>query len=76
MPRKAAPVHPGEVLFADFLVPFGLSQYRLAQGISVVPRRINEIVRGKRANTADTAQRSRRAGRRLAYAVHTVMGNR
>jgi addiction module HigA family antidote len=52
-----APIHPGEVLLADFLEPLGLSQYRLAQDISVPPRRINEIVHGKRAITADTALR-------------------
>ena len=51
---KLAPIHPGEVLFADFLEPLGLSQYRLAHDISVPPRRINEIVLGKRAVTADT----------------------
>jgi antitoxin HigA-1 len=54
---KLAPIHPGEVLLEDFLDPFGLSQYRLAQDISVPPRRINEIVHGKRAVTADTALR-------------------
>ena len=57
MVSKLAPIHPGEVLFADFLEPYGLSQYRLAQEISVAPRRINEIVHGKRAITADTALR-------------------
>lgn len=51
------PVHPGEILMEDFLVPLGLSQYRLAKGMSVPPRRINEIVHGKRAITADTALR-------------------
>ena len=55
--RKLAPIHPGEVLMADFLEPLGLSQYRLAQDISVPPRRINEIVHGKRGITADTALR-------------------
>jgi addiction module HigA family antidote len=55
--RKLAPIHPGEVLLSDFLDPLGLSQYRLAQDISVPPRRINEIVHGKRAITADTALR-------------------
>ena len=58
--RKAsrlAPIHPGEVLFAEFLEPLGLSQYRLARDVSVPPRRINEIVHGKRAITADTALR-------------------
>ena len=56
-PRKLAPIHPGEVLHADFLEPLGISQYRLAQDISVPARRINEIVHGKRAVSADTALR-------------------
>ena len=56
-PRKMAPIHPGEVLQADFLEPLGVSQYRLAQDISVPARRINEIVHGKRAVSADTALR-------------------
>ncbi len=51
------PIHPGEVLLEDFMGPMGLSQYRLAKGISVPPRRINEIVHGKRGITADTALR-------------------
>jgi antitoxin HigA-1 len=51
------PIHPGEVLAEDFLEPLGLSQYRLAKGINVPPRRINEIVHGTRAITADTALR-------------------
>ena len=55
--RKLAPIHPGEVLQAEFLEPLALSQYRLAQDLSVPPRRINEIVHGKRAITADTALR-------------------
>ena len=55
--RKPAPIHPGEILREEFLVPLGLSQYRLAKGISVPPRRINEIVRGQRSITADTALR-------------------
>ena len=55
--RKFAPVHPGEILLEDFLEPMGISQYRLAKSISVPPRRINEIVHGKRAITADTALR-------------------
>ena len=55
--KKIAPIHPGEVLLADFLEPMGLSQYRLAHDISVPPRRINEIVHGKRAISADTALR-------------------
>ncbi len=57
MTRKLPPVHPGEVLLEDFLRPLGLSQYRLAKGLSVPPRRINEIVLGKRAVSADTALR-------------------
>ena len=52
-----APIHPGEVLLADFLEPLALSQYRLAHDVSVPPRRINEIVHGTRAITADTALR-------------------
>ena len=55
--RKLEPIHPGEVLLADFLEPLELSQYRLAQDISVPPRRINEIVHGTRAVSADTALR-------------------
>jgi addiction module HigA family antidote len=55
--KKLAPIHPGEVLLADFLEPLGLSQYRLAHSISVPPRRVNEIVHGTRAVTADTALR-------------------
>ena len=56
-PDLLAPVHPGEVLLEEFLEPMGLSQYRLAKDISVPPRRINEIVHGKRSVTADTALR-------------------
>ena len=52
-----APVHPGEVLLQEFLKPMGVSQYRLAKDVSVPPRRINEIVHGKRSVTADTALR-------------------
>jgi addiction module HigA family antidote len=51
------PVHPGEVLLEEFLKPMGLSQNRLALDIGVPPRRINEIVLGKRSITADTALR-------------------
>lgn len=57
MPKKYAPIHPGEVLLEEFLEPMGISQYRLAKDISVPPRRINEIVLGKRAITPDTALR-------------------
>ena len=55
--KKHAPIHPGEVLREDFLLPLGLSEYRVAKDIGVPPRRINEIVKGKRAITADTALR-------------------
>ena len=51
------PVHPGEVLAEEFLKPLGISQYRLARDIAVSPRRINEIVQGKRSISADTALR-------------------
>lgn len=51
------PIHPGEILLKDFLEPMGITQYRLAKDISVVPRRINEIVHSKRSVTADTALR-------------------
>ena len=55
--KKLDPVHPGEVLFEEFLKPMGISQNRLALSIGVHPRRINEIVLQKRAITADTALR-------------------
>jgi addiction module HigA family antidote len=55
--KKLNPVHPGEVLLEEFLLPMGLSQNRLALNIGVHPRRINEIVLGKRSITADTALR-------------------
>jgi len=55
--KKLPPIHPGEILMEEFLEPMGISQYRLAKDISVPPRRINEIVHGKRSITADTALR-------------------
>ncbi len=55
--KKLPSIHPGEILFEEFLKPMGLSQYRLAKDISVPPRRINEIVHGKRSISADTALR-------------------
>ena len=55
--RDFPPIHPGEVLLEEFLKPMGISQYRLAQAIHVPPRRINEIVHGKRGISADTAIR-------------------
>ena len=56
-----APTHPGEILMTEFLEPMGITQYRIAKAIDVPPRRINEIVHGKRAITADTALRLSRA---------------
>lgn len=55
--NKLPPVHPGEILLEEYLKPLDMSQYRLAKSISVPPRRINEIVHGTRAITADTALR-------------------
>ncbi len=52
-----APIHPGEILLEEFLEPMTISQYRLAKDIGVPPRRINEIVQGKRAISVDTALR-------------------
>ncbi len=57
MAKKLKPIHPGEILLEEFLDPMGITQYRLAKDISVPPRRINEIVHGKRAISADTALR-------------------
>jgi addiction module HigA family antidote len=57
MDEKLNPVHPGEVLLEEFLKPMGLSQNKLSLEIGVHPRRINEIVLGKRRITADTALR-------------------
>jgi addiction module HigA family antidote len=57
MSRKIKPMHPGEILKEEFLKSFEISEYRLAKDICVPPRRINEIVHGKRAITADTALR-------------------
>jgi antitoxin HigA-1 len=61
MAQAHEPIHPGEILLEEFLNPMGITQYRLAQGISVPPRRINEIVHGKRAISPDTALRLSRA---------------
>ncbi len=55
--RKLAPVHPGDVLLADFIEPLGITRYRLAKAIGVRQRRIDEICAGTRAITADTAVR-------------------
>lgn len=58
MPDKKLPsVHPGEILLEEFMKPFDITQYRLSKDLSVHPRRINEIVHGKRSVTADTALR-------------------
>ena len=55
--EKLPPVHPGEVLLEEFMNPLSITQYRIAKDIGVHPRRVNEIVHGKRAITADTALR-------------------
>jgi addiction module HigA family antidote len=57
MTTTVAPIHPGEILLLDFLEPLGVTQHRLAVSIDVPPRRINEIVHGKRRISADTALR-------------------
>lgn len=57
MTDTIAPIHPGEILLEEYLVPLGISQYRLAKETEVPPRRINEIVHGKRSITADTSLR-------------------
>ena len=54
---KVESIHPGEILLEEFMLPMGLSQYRIAKDISVSPRRINEIVHGKRSISPDTALR-------------------
>ena len=54
---KLAPIHPGEVLMEEFIEPLGITQHKVAVAIGVPPRRINEIVHGKRRITADTALR-------------------
>ena len=55
--RDFSPIHPGEVLLTEFLEPMVISQYRLAKDIGVTPRRVNEIIHGRRGITADTALR-------------------
>lgn len=55
--RRLRAVHPGEILLDEFMTPLNITQYRLAQAVGVPPRRINEIVHGKRSITADTALR-------------------
>ena len=63
MTKVHAPIHPGEILLEEFMKPYGISQYEVAKVIGVSPRRINEIVHGKRAITADTGLRLSRAFR-------------
>lgn len=53
--RKLPPIHPGEVLRDEFLAPMKITQYRLARGIGVDPRRVHAIVHGERSVTAETA---------------------
>ncbi|MGH8510423.1 MAG: HigA family addiction module antitoxin, partial [Gammaproteobacteria bacterium] len=55
--RDLPPVHPGETLWEDFMKPLGITQYRLARDIGVPAMRVNQIIHGKRAITADTALR-------------------
>ncbi len=55
--RDFPPIHPGEILLEEFLKPMGITQYRLAKDVSVDPRRINEIVHGKRSISANTSLR-------------------
>lgn len=57
MPSKAALIHPGEILLTEFMQPLGLTAYRLAKDIHVPAPRVGDIVRGKRAISADTALR-------------------
>ena len=57
MDDTLSPIHPGEILFEDFMTPLGLTQYRLAHDIGVTPIRISQIVHGQRAITVDTAMR-------------------
>src|SRR5271170_7685155 len=66
--KKLPPVHPGEILFHDFMEPLGLSQCALAKAIGVTPMRVSQLVRGQRAITVDTALRlSRYFGTRAAW---------
>jgi addiction module HigA family antidote len=57
MPKKLPPITPGEILLEEFLKPLGISQNRLSRAIDVPPARINDIIRGKRGITSDTAAR-------------------
>ena len=55
--REIPPIHPGEILLEEFLKPMVISQYRVAKDINVDPRRINEVIHGRRSISADTALR-------------------
>ena len=55
--KRIAPIHPGEILFEEFLKPMGISQNQIGRDLGVSPRRINEIIHGRRSITADTALR-------------------
>jgi addiction module HigA family antidote len=57
MAQSLSAVHPGEILLLEFMEPLGITQYRLAKEMAVPPRRINEIIQGQRAISADTALR-------------------
>ncbi len=57
MSKKLKPIHPGEILREEYMIPFGLSSNALARGIGVTPARVNEIVRERRGISADTALR-------------------
>jgi len=57
MAKKIKPIHPGEILLQEFMEPMNLSQNKLGKDLGVSPRRINEIIHGKRSITADTAMR-------------------
>jgi antitoxin HigA-1 len=57
MKKRQAPVHPGEILLEEFLKPLGISQNRLGRDLNIPPQRVNDIVRGLRAVTVDTALR-------------------
>ena len=57
MPTEISPTHPGEILLEEFLQPLDMSQRELARRLGVEPRRINELIHGKRSVTADTALR-------------------
>jgi antitoxin HigA-1 len=70
---KLDPVHPGEVLMAEFIEPLGVTQHKVAVAIGVPPRRINEIAHGKRRISADTALRLARYSGRRNNAASAVM---